>query len=350
MHECSETFRDTPALTVAADVQVTQVGDIASKPLDYAVCIPARNEEQAIGATLDALGAAMADYRGTGCVVLAINDTADRTASIAHGWAQARGIPTLIARFDLPIAERTAPRTRRIAMDLGQRLVPGGTLLTTDADTLVERGWIARNLAELSCGADLVCGQIALDPDELAVLPRRVHRIGAAEAEFFALTEELWHRWTGSAEPLHIRASGASLALRAETYGAVGGLPTPPFAEDKALCTLVRGHGYTAIALDMPDTVSSARLWGRAANGCGHALRQRMQEADPPCDELLLPLGTLARIAARCRKVPVPVAYRGYLAAREALAKDVPRMAYSDVVRELAMHRHHRDEAARAEL
>ena len=320
-------------------MRVTDLGLPPVVPLDYAVCIPARNEEQAIGATLSALAVAMNEAGGQGGLVLAVNDTTDRTLDIARRWATDRALAMRIAEVDGPPERRNAPHTRRIAMDLAQGLCPDGALLTTDADTLVEPGWIRRNLAALATGIDLVCGQISLDPAELALLPQRVHTIGAAEDAFFELTETLWHQWTGSAEPLHVRASGASLALHAATYRAVGGLPTPLFAEDKALCALVRQHGYRAAPLDMAATLSSARLWGRAAHGCGQALRERMKHADPLCDEWLLPLGTLARIASHCRKTASPIAYRHYLAAREELAGDVSRMRYSDVLRELARHR-----------
>ena len=64
---------------------------------DTAIVIPARNEEARIGACLTALAG-----QGNAVVILVLNNTTDRTGSVAHDIA---------ARHDLDLAvlERTLP-------------------------------------------------------------------------------------------------------------------------------------------------------------------------------------------------------------------------------------------------
>jgi hypothetical protein len=303
----------------------------------YAVCIPARNEAQWIGRTLAALGEAMDACAQPGIVVCAVNDTQDGTAGLVEAWSAREERAALIADVSFAEHARSAPVARRLALDLGEAIIPDGVLLTSDADTTVGRGWVIDNLAALLGGAALACGQIALDEAGLDALPPRVRQVGAVESAYFAALEQLWQKWTG-AGPFQIRASGASLALTAATYRAVGRLPTPPHGEDRALCEQVRLQGLPVREIAAPGTFSSARLWGRAAHGCGEALRQRMSEDDPPCDESLVPVAILRRMASLFNaQPPKPARYAHFRRAWDDEGDEsVPRMTYHQVAAELA--------------
>ena len=66
-----------------------------------------------------------------------------------------------------------------------------GILLTTDADTVVAPDWIERNLQALAAGADLVCGRVAVDPTEAALIPAHLHADDALECELTELLDQL---------------------------------------------------------------------------------------------------------------------------------------------------------------
>lgn len=266
--------------------------------LDYAVCIPVNDEEERLPRVLAALLRAAARVERQGLFVFVVNDTQDRSRALIEHWARGAGLAYLLLDLNFAPAARNAPHARRLALDIAHACAPQAALLTTDADTRVGPSWIADNLAALGRGAALVCGSIGFDEAELRLLPAHVRAIGAAETRYFGITEALWRLWAGSdAEPLNIRASGASIGIAPAAYAAIGGLPTPPDGEDRALCARVRELGLRVVQMPAYDTISSARLAARAAHGCGETLRQRALEADPLCDELLLPISDVRHLA-----------------------------------------------------
>jgi glycosyltransferase involved in cell wall biosynthesis len=265
----------------------------------YAVAIPACNEEVYLPRCLTALTAAMGSARHAGCVIFVVHDSDDRSTAIAAQWLGETGLSGAVVDLSLAPHLRNAPGARRLALDIAARVACRGVLLTTDADTAVGAAWVLDMLAAIDDGADLVCEDVQLDPGELALLPRSVRDVGEIERSYFAALEQLWARWTNERfGPFAIRASGASMALRTAAYEAVGGSPLIDKGEDRALCEKVRAAGFSAVSIGTGQTVTSARLKGRALGGCGDALASRAREADPRCDERLVRVDEL-RIAAR---------------------------------------------------
>jgi hypothetical protein len=73
--------------------------------------------------------------------------------------------------------------------------------------------------------------------------------------------------------PRHSDHTGASLAVRADVYRAVGGIPALPFREDLAFASRVRGAGYRLRhSLDVRVRVS-ARIEGRAPGGMADCIK-----------------------------------------------------------------------------
>lgn len=286
------------ALPYARQVEVARVAARLPAKADFAICVPAQDEQQFLATSLAALLTAMAGCSEAGVIVLLINNSTDGSWSLAHRFLSASGFGFLMARVTLDPEISDAPHARRLALDIGAHLAPDGVLLTTDADTLVDPDWVSTTFTHIRAGSDLVCGSVSIDPEELRTLPWPVRRCGEVEAAYSADLEKLWQQWTGGTAPgFQIPAMGASLALSVARYRAVGGMPTPPVAEDKALAKLARRHSWSiALASDV-RVETSGRLVARAAGGMGDALRARATDDDPFCDEQLVPLGLLRRLA-----------------------------------------------------
>ncbi|MAC11682.1 MAG: hypothetical protein CMN74_05550 [Sphingorhabdus sp.] len=264
---------------------------------DYAVAIPARNEIALLPRALAALGRTMDACRSQrGVVVLVVNDSDDGSADLFGRWAETRNAAFALAEIGFNNAIRDAPHARRFAMDIAAQFTPHGAILTTDADSHVGPNWIEAFQNGLKAGYDLLCEDVRLDETELGRLPDSVRAVGALERRYFELCEELWQRWTGRG-PFAVRASGASMAIRTPVYHSLGGLPTPRVGEDSALAVNAQKAEYRVFNCGDLGTRTSARLHGRAAGGCGEALRQRACEADPACDGSLVPLSVLRSMA-----------------------------------------------------
>jgi len=261
---------------------------------DFAIAIPVRNEETRLPATLEAISAAMHGTPFTGCAVFVLNDTSDASAEMIERWALREGIPFLAVEVSFDRTIRNAPHSRRLALDMAVLAAPQGALFTTDADTMVGKGWIGKGCRLLSEGFDLICEDVLLDEAELSALPTQVREVGDTERAYLALCDRLWRYWTrGCASTFVLRPSGASLVMKASSYLRLGGLPTPPVGEDRALCDAMLGAGFAVKAMENFGTRTSARLTARALGGCGDTLAERALSADPECDSRLKPVRLL---------------------------------------------------------
>ena len=268
-------------------------------PVPVWVAVPASDEAGFIGQALRALDrSAGAQSRGVGVVVLA-NNCRDQTLSEAR--AALRSCEAFAASvlldvvFDGTIAD--AGHARRLAMDVAAMMPDCRELLTTDADGLVDRRWIATASAALR-NADLACGSLSVDPHELAGLPGQVARCGQAEAVLAQSLDHLWHAVTGPAPAgFRNRGSGANMAITAGTYRRLGGLPPLPSNEDRALHALVADHGLRIAHVEAMHVRVSCRLVSSATGGMSDCLTDRCLSEDPYLDAELMPADTLARRA-----------------------------------------------------
>lgn len=248
------------------------------------VVIPAKDEAALLPAALQAL--ALQCYRGFEIVVLA-NNCGDDTAAVARGFAQHQGrlvLHVLEARFEG--GEANVGHARRVLMDLAaDRLARAGAadgwIASTDADTRVAPDWLERNAEAIAAGADAVGGRIRTERAPMHD-PRapRLARLDAY-ARLLRLRIEChldpqsWDPW-----PRHHQHFGASLAVRADAYRHVGGLPDQPHLEDEALVQALRRADLRVRHSPRVRVTTSARHDGRAEIGLAWQLRTWAVAAD----------------------------------------------------------------------
>ena len=283
---------------------VERFGPKTAQAPTVVVAVPVKDEAERIGLCLDSLASQEdVDYAQV-AVVLLLNNCTDETADQVRLLAPHAPFVTWMRRVELDPAHANAGWARKLAMDAAADLAaPGASLLTTDADTLVNSDWIAANLRELDGGVDAVAGYVMADPMELMQLDPAVLDRGRLEWEYQQLAGELTARVDREAHdpwPRHNQNCGASAAVTAKVYRAIGGLPPKPVGEDRALFEEVRRiDGKVRHSLEV-QVVTSARTDGRACGGLADEIRLRT-DPDHPCDDALeVAMSTLRRALWRC--------------------------------------------------
>lgn len=257
-------------------------------PLRAIVVVPARDEQQRIGDCLRALAGQCGLEPGAFEVILVLDHCRDATHERA---LRAAAATPQLALLVLQSSGSGAGHARRLGMDLAcERLLkcgaPDGLIASTDADSRVARDWLAAQLALASEGALAIGGRIELDPQEAqAFLPAvlearraqaelRLSRVrerdagdvrgaidGRSTIDGWGTTRE--RDATGE----HHQFSGASLALTARVYRALGGLPTGEAAEDEALERALRDSGIPILRSNRVQVTTSARTNGHGVRG-----------------------------------------------------------------------------------
>ncbi|MFJ1707774.1 glycosyltransferase family 2 protein [Kitasatospora sp. NPDC088346] len=197
------------------------------------VVIPAYQEEARIGGALRAL-AAQRDRDFTLLVV--DNGSADGTVAAVRAFAERAPFPVLV----LVEPEKGVG----CAVDTGFRyaIAHGAALLArTDADCLPQPGWTAAARAGMLASGGLVCGHITARPDEHGPLGRAVFRVLVTLGAAFGRIRPAHRRRHGYLVPYRMHA-GNNMAITAELYRAVGGMPRRPSPTDRAFINGVRRH------------------------------------------------------------------------------------------------------------
>jgi glycosyltransferase involved in cell wall biosynthesis len=139
---------------MSAQELVCQLPNTVTPSPGTIVAIPARDEEERIGACLEAL-LAQRDRCGRLLppdalgVVLLLNNCSDRTAAIAKSRLVCGRTPFALVDVALPLSQANAGFARRLALDLAAAWLapadhPRGVLLTTDADSRVPPQWLVQ--------------------------------------------------------------------------------------------------------------------------------------------------------------------------------------------------------------
>lgn len=255
-----------------------------------AVAIPVKNEDGYLSACLEALDRAAGRYGGRVVIVAMANNCTDRTVEILQAWRPRHATLAWTAVSLLPGA-RHAGWARRLALDAAADLLSNDTdlLLSTDADTNVSPAWIARIVAHVDADNDAVAGRALTLRSDRALLGtvarQRLDQLGryyTALDYLRAVTEpERVDPW-----PRHFYEGGASIALTYAMYRRIGGAPTPPVAEDRALFDRIRAHGgRVRHPLDV-RVFTSCRIAGRAPGGMADAVARWIdQPVDAPLHE-----------------------------------------------------------------
>ncbi|HEY1997576.1 glycosyltransferase family A protein [Paraburkholderia sp.] len=208
------------------------------------VVIPAHNEEAVLACCLASILEASRDPALAGeavRVVVVLDDCTDSSGAIAHDF----GVETLMLRA----------RNVGVARAAGaQRLLAAGArwLAFTDADSRVSPGWLA---AQLSLGADAVCGSICVE--DWTAHPQHVR-------DYF--------RETYMDADGHRHVHGANLGVCAHAYVRAGGFAPLACSEDVALVDQLLATGARIAWSAAPRVVTSARHASRARGGFGDTL------------------------------------------------------------------------------
>jgi glucosyl-3-phosphoglycerate synthase len=226
------------------------------------VVIPARNEAASVADCLAALAEQSIPATAFETVLVADACT-DGTEEVAVAAAQRLGLPLTV----IPGPGAGSGPARRIGMDAAaDRLLsagrPDGLIATTDADSRPAPDWLARQLAHLAGGAQVVAGLIELDEAEAARLPAQVLQRRESEA-----ARRLAHVFELEPEAAHHHFAGASLGVTAAVYRRVGGIQDPPALEDEAFASRLREHGVPVLRAADVRVSTSARAEGRARRG-----------------------------------------------------------------------------------
>lgn len=248
-----------------------------------AIAIPVKNEAACLAAMLAALDCAAARYSGQTSVVLMLNGCTDESAAIA-----ARVFPRHLAldvRLISLLPEHAhAGWARRLALDAATEHLkqPIDLLMSTDADTLVDPDWIARNATYHARGYDAVAGKALTPATERAALSNTARRRLNLIGRYYTALDYLRSSGADANDPWprHYYEGGASISLTLAAYRLIGGAPTPPLAEDKALFDRLRDHGARIRhPLDV-RVFTSCRTRGRAPGGMADALARWIAQGE----------------------------------------------------------------------
>lgn len=262
-----------------------------------AIALPARNEAAGIESCMRALDSAAAHAASAQVHLLVlVNNSQDETAAIAGAFSPT-SLQVSVVEIVLRPDHAHAGGARLQACNRAIALLPAdGVLLTTDADSHVAPDWISANLAELAAGADAVAGVVAFDEatrEALPPLPVRAleWQLAGLHARLGCLIDPRAHDpW-----PNHIWAWGASLAMTASAYRRIGGIPSVPLAEDRALAESIERfdlklrHSHAAVVW------TSARQSGRAPGGLADLVQSYVSDPATPCDAALEPMANFVR-------------------------------------------------------
>jgi hypothetical protein len=256
-----------------------------------AIAVPLKNEASHILPMLSSLDESACRYGGDVTLVVVANDCSDSSIDLLASYLPRHMRLEWCAVSMLP-GSRHAGWARRLALDAAadQLRSPRDVLLSTDADTLVSPDWIRKIVAHIDLGYNAVAGQALTRREERQALgaeaKKRLDHIGRYYTALSYLqmaanpvTDDPW--------PRHFYEGGASIALTLELYRRIGGAPTPPVAEDKALFDRIREHGGRIRHPVDVRVFTSCRTVGRAPGGMADTLTLWIEQTeDGPLHEL----------------------------------------------------------------
>lgn len=278
-------------------LDVPLIEGLAAPDCVACVIIPARNEEVHLARTLDALRL-QKTCMGTPLnprsyeIILLLNNCTDGSEQVATSYA--RRYPEMqmhVVLRQLPPEQAHVGTARRLLMDTAYARLqhcahPHCAILSTDGDTVVAPDWIARNMAAIQAGADVVGGVIHLFPDEMESLAgaepetMEAYRRDRAFQARVARLESLLDPDACDPWPRHLQHFGASLACTPAIYALSGGLPPVKPLEDVAFVDALRKVGARIRHCPETHIFTSARLHGRAEVGLSGQLRHWKSDAE----------------------------------------------------------------------
>lgn len=224
-----------------------------------AAFVPAHNEEDHLAACPQSLRRATAcpDLRGEPTVVVVVLDCCSDASE-----AIARRCGTHVVMIEARNVGAARALGAQRAIELGARW-----LAFTDADSVVDPGWLAAQLAQRS---DAVCGTVAVTDWGSYGEPMRKH-----------------YDATYTDADGHHHIHGANLGVSTGAYLAAGGFRRLASSEDVALVEVLQAQGALIAWSASPRVVTSARRIFCAPLGFGATLlrveRERQQVGAAGC-------------------------------------------------------------------
>ncbi|GEO98421.1 hypothetical protein MHA02_08090 [Methylobacterium haplocladii] len=249
------------------------------------VCVPARNEVERLPRLIRSLAAQDGFSPGARLrVAIAANNCSDGTVEAVRAMIAGGETATLDLRLlavDLAPDAAHVGTARRLALDTGADWLAAdgctdGVLLTTDADAWLPPDWVAANLRALR-EAEIVGGRLVIDRE--ATADTGLSRLHARIESYWQAVRALEDRFNPPVydpPPRHGDHTGASLALTASLYRAVGGLPALRRGEDNALVARVQEQGGRLRHCPAIRVHVSDRAEGRAEGGMAIEMLRRL--------------------------------------------------------------------------
>ena len=230
--------------------------------LKCVVVIPARDEERTIGGCLRALACQTVDP-GSFETIVVLDACRDATREVVAEFAARSGFA--VTTLDGP--GEGSGVARRLGMDhAAARLLAigssDGLIACTDADSRPASDWLERQLVHAGDGARAIAGLVELEPAQQLELPAGVRSRRERDA---AQRLALVRRQDPAAEHHHF--AGASFAVTAATYRAVGGIEPLAALEDAAFAQRLEEHRVRICRARDVRVRTSARSQGRVAHG-----------------------------------------------------------------------------------
>lgn len=227
-----------------------RTGRIGAGPR-VSVIVPAHNEAERIGACLRSIAQAAWRYPGRVEVVVVADACTDATATIARSHGA----------HVVEIASRNVGRARAVGCQIATR--HGTTnlwLAHTDADSRVPPHWLTRQLRYRAGGIDVIAGTVRVSG--WGDWPR-------------GMRSRYEHDYQAAARAGVRHVHGANLGVAANVYVALGGFPTIPVGEDRALHDAASSSGFTVgYPTDLVVRTSGRRHARVTAGGFHHFLTE----------------------------------------------------------------------------
>ena len=250
------------------------------------VIIPVRNEADSLPAVIKAL-AYQVDGSGRALnpnryevLILANNCTDDTVETVEKLRDRYPRLQLQVIEVFIPTEIAHVGKARQMVMDEAYRRfsligLKNRIIASTDGDTEVASNWISCLIEEFDKGIDALGGRIitrrantpGISTDISLYYLRRL-----AHAYFVAQIECCLDPQTHDCWPRHFQYCGANMAVSAEMYGKIGGMPLVRHEEDVALYRqLQRADAKIRHSLNV-RVLTSARQTGRATGGLSELL------------------------------------------------------------------------------
>ena len=241
--------------------------ELSTRRFDVLVVVPARNEEELVGACLTSVvnASRRAHQMIDRVAIVAVADgCTDRTRDIARTALSAQPLWS-VTECDLG----NVALVRSLGVQVGRKLLGSVRsnrtwMASTDADTTVPDDWLLHHVMAASRGTRALAG--AVDIESFDGQP-------AAAPKLFAETYTDLLPTEGD----HPHVHAANLGVRLDAYDDAGGWGCLPRSEDRDLWTRLQQTGVRVESPSGLRVVTSGRPIGRVPGGFAECLREQVR-------------------------------------------------------------------------